>query len=378
MSLKLKRFLILTAIISTVVCTAFINENGKNASTPTVKTEENTSEGPKKEKFNPGDMIMEHVVDAHEWHVTQFGNVHVVVPLPILLYDQGKFVFFMSSKFEHGHKSYLGYKIEEAKGANNGKIVKVLPDGETTDKTAKLPFDFSITKTVFAMLLSLILMCFVFISVANTYKKHPNQPPRGLQAWIEPVILFVRDDIAKPSIGEERHARFMPFLLMLFFFILFNNLMGLIPLFPGGANVTGNIAVTMVLAVITFIITTFSTNKAYWSHLINMPGVPIWLKLPVPLMPFVEIFGVFIKPVVLMIRLFANITGGHIIILGFVCLIFIFGEKNIWLDTVVGPFSYAFMVFMNLLELLVAFLQAYVFTLLAAIYFGMAKVESHH
>ena len=227
------------------------------------------------------------------------------------------------------------------------------------------------------MLLSLILMCLVFISVANTYKKHPNQPPRGLQAWVEPVILFVRDDIAKPSIGEERHARFMPFLLMLFFFILFNNLMGLIPLFPGGANVTGNIAVTLVLAVITFAITTFSTNKAYWSHLINMPGVPIWLKLPIPLMPFVEIFGVFIKPVVLMIRLFANITGGHII-LGFVCLIFIFGEKNIWLDTVVGPFSYAFMVFMNLLELLVAFLQAYVFTLLAAIYFGMAKVESHH
>jgi F-type H+-transporting ATPase subunit a len=378
MSLKLKRFLILTAIISTVVCTAFINKNGKNDSTPTVKTEEKTSDGPKKEKFSPGDMIMEHVVDAHEWHITQFGNVPVVVPLPVILYDQGKLVFFMSSKFEHGHKSYLGYKVEEAKGANNGKIVRVLADGETTDKTAKLPFDFSITKTVFAMFLSLILMCLVFISVARAYKKRPNQAPSGLQSLIEPVILFVRDDIAKPSIGEERYARFMPFLLMVFFFILFNNLMGIIPLFPGGANVTGNIAVTMTLAVFTFVITTFSTNKAYWSHLVNMPGVPIWLKLPVPLMPFVEIFGVFIKPVVLMIRLFANITGGHIIILGFVCLIFIFGEKNVWIDTVVGPFSYVFMIFMNLLELLVAFLQAYVFTLLSAIYFGMAKEESHH
>lgn len=378
MSLKLKRFLILTAIISTVVCTAFINEKGQNASTPTVKSEEITSEGPKEEKFNPGDMILEHVVDAHEWHITQIGNLPIVVPLPVILYDQGKLVCFMSSKFEHGHKSYNGYKVEEAKGPNKGKIVKVLPDGETTDVKAKLPFDFSITKTVFAMFLSLILMCFVFISVARAYKRNPNQAPRGLQSLIEPVILFVRDDIAKPSIGEERYARFMPFLLMLFFFILFNNLMGLVPLFPGGANVTGNIAVTMVLAVITFVITTFSTNKSYWSHLINMPGVPIWLKLPIPLMPFVEIFGVFIKPVVLMIRLFANITGGHIIILGFVCLIFIFGEKNIWLDTIVGPFSYLFMVFMNLLELLVAFLQAYVFTLLAAIYFGMAKVESHH
>ncbi len=377
MSLKLKRFLILAVVISSVVCTAFISEGSKNASTPTVKAEETTSEGPKEEKFNPGEMIMEHVVDAHEWHITQVGNYRVVVPLPVILYDQGKLVCFMSNKFEHGHKSYLGYKIENAKGANNGKIVKVLPDGVTTDANAKIPFDFSITKTVCAMLLSLILMCWIFISVAQAYRKRPNQAPKGLQSLMEPVILFVRDDIAIPSIGKERYERFMPFLLMVFFFILFNNIMGVIPLFPGGANVTGNIAITMTLAVLTFIITTFSTNTAYWTHLVNMPGVPIWLKLPVPLMPFVEIFGVFIKPVVLMIRLFANITGGHIIILGFVCLIFIFGEKNVWVDTVVAPFSYVFMIFMNLLELLVAFLQAYVFTLLSAIYFGMAKEESH-
>jgi len=284
----------------------------------------------------------------------------------------------MSNKFENVHKSYLGYKIEEAAGANKGKIVKVMSDGETTDKAATLPFDLSITKTVFAMFLSLIIMCLVFISVARAYRKHPNQPPKGMQALLEPVILFVRDDIAKPSIGEERYARFMPFLLMIFFFILTNNIMGVIPLFPGGANVTGNIAVTLTLAVFTFVITTFSTDKNYWKHLVDMPGVPIWLKLPVPLMPFVEIFGVFIKPVVLMIRLFANITGGHIIILGFVCLIFIFGEKNAWLTTVVGPFSFLFMIFVYLLELLVAFLQAYVFTLLSALYFGMAKVGSHH
>jgi len=377
MSLKVRRFLIFAAIVSTVVFSAFINENSKNNSSPTQKSEATASEATQKEKFNPGVMIMEHVLDAHEWHITQFGNTPVILPLPIILFDQGKFVCFMSTKFEHGTKSYLGYKIEEAAGPNNGKIVKVLADGET-DKTAKLPFDLSITKTVFAMLLSLVIMCLVFISVARTYRKHPNQAPKGLQSLLEPIILFVRDDIAKPSIGADRYARFMPFLLTVFFFILTNNIMGVIPLFPGGANVTGNIAVTMTLAVFTFIITSFSTDKNYWRHLVDMPGVPIWLKLPIPIMPFVEIFGVFIKPVVLMIRLFANITGGHIIILGFVSLIFIFGEKNVWLTGIAGPFSFLFMIFVYCLELLVAFLQAYVFTLLSALYFGMAKVGSHH
>ena len=377
MSLKVRRFLIFAAIVSTVVFSAFINENSKNNSSPTAKSEATASEGTQNEKFNPGVMIMEHVLDAHEWHITQFGDYPVVLPLPVILYDQGKFVCFMSSKFEHGTKSYLGYKIEEAAGPNNGKIVRALENGET-DKAAKLPFDLSITKTVFAMLLSLVIMCLVFISVARTYRKHPNQAPKGLQSLLEPVILFVRDDIAKPSIGADRYARFMPFLLTVFFFILTNNIMGVIPIFPGGANVTGNIAVTMTLAVFTFIITSFSTDKHYWRHLVDMPGVPIWLKLPIPIMPFVEIFGVFIKPVVLMIRLFANITGGHIIILGFVSLIFIFGEKNVWLTGIAGPFSFLFMIFVYCLELLVAFLQAYVFTLLSALYFGMAKVGSHH
>lgn len=378
MSLKVRRFLIFAAIVSSVVFTAFINENSKNNSTSTQKTEATASEGTQKEKFNPGEMIMEHVLDAHEWHITQFGNYPIVLPLPVIFFDQGKLVCFMSSKFDHGTKSYMGYKIGTDVGVNVGRIVKVMPDGITTDRKAKLPLDLSITKTVFAMFLSLIIMCLVFISIARTYRKHPNQAPKGLQSLLEPIILFVRDDIAKPSIGEERYARFMPFLLTVFFFILTNNIMGVIPIFPGGANVTGNIAVTMTLAVFTFVITTFSTDKYYWKHLIDMPGVPLWLKIPIPLMPFVEIFGVFIKPVVLMIRLFANITGGHIVILGFVCLIFIFGEKSPWLTSIVGPFSFLFMIFVYMLELLVAFLQAYVFTLLSALYFGMAKVGNHH
>ena len=195
---------------------------------------------------------------------------------------------------------------------------------------------------------------------------------------MEPIIVFIRDDIAKSSIGEKKYEKYMPFLLTVFFFIFLNNLMGIVPFFPGGANVTGNIAVTGVMALFTFLITSFSGNRGYWTHIINTPGVPWWLKFPLPLMPVVEIVGIFTKPFVLMIRLFANITAGHTIILGFISLIFIFGNINEFLGLGIGiGFSIPFAVFMSLLELLVAFIQAYVFTLLSALYFGMA-VEEHH
>jgi len=193
---------------------------------------------------------------------------------------------------------------------------------------------------------------------------------------VEPVILFVRDDIARPAIGHK-YKRFMPYLLTLFFFILVNNLMGLIPFFPFGANVTGNIAVTLVLALFTFLITTFSSTKTYWLHIVNTPGVPWWLKFPLPLMPIVELMGVFIKPFVLMVRLFANITAGHIIVIGFFSLIFLFGEMNVAMGFGASVISVLFTVFMSFLELLVAFIQAYVFTLLSALYFGMAVEEGH-
>jgi F-type H+-transporting ATPase subunit a len=209
------------------------------------------------------------------------------------------------------------------------------------------------------------------------YRKNEGEAPSGVQSVLEPIILFVRDDIAKPSIGEKKYLRYMPFLLTLFFFIFINNLLGLVPIFPGGANVTGNIAVTMVLAVFTFLITSFSANKNYWVHIVNTPGVPWWLKFPVPLMPIVELIGVFTKPFVLMVRLFANITAGHIIVLGFISLIFIFGQMNPGFGYGISVISIAFSIFMTLLELLVAFIQAYVFTLLSALYFGMA-IEEHH
>jgi F-type H+-transporting ATPase subunit a len=223
----------------------------------------------------------------------------------------------------------------------------------------------------------MLLICVIFISIANSYKKRKGKAPKGLQSFLEPLILFIRDDVAKASIGEKKYEKYMPYLLTLFFFIFFNNLFGLVPFFPGGANLTGNIAVTMVMALFTFVITTFSGNKNYWVHVFNTPGVPWWLKFPVPLMPLVEVMGVFTKPFVLMVRLFANITAGHIIVLGFMSLIFIFGAMAPAIGYGVSVVSVAFSVFMLLLELLVAFIQAYVFTLLSALYFGMATEEHH-
>jgi F-type H+-transporting ATPase subunit a len=233
------------------------------------------------------------------------------------------------------------------------------------------------TKNVAAIFVSVILILFLFIRIANAYKRDPLSPPKGLQSLLEPVILFIRDDVAKSSIGEKKYEKFVPFLLTIFFFILINNLLGLVPFFPGGANVTGNIAVTMVLAFFTFVITSINGNKVYWKHIFNTPGVPVWLKIPIPIMPVVELVGIFTKPFVLMIRLFANISAGHMVGLGFLSLIFLFGEMNKYLGMGISVVSVSFMVFMTFMEILVAFIQAYVFTFLSALYFGMA-VEEHH
>lgn len=337
------------------------------------------------EEYNAGKKIIEHITDAHDWHILDYKDKHghkqhVSIPLPVILYYDGKFHAFWSNKLAHGHV-HEGFRLE-TEGDNKGKIIKVIEedfvDSEAIEKEGEtgLPIDLSITKNVASIIIGSILLFIIFISIANRYKRKPNEAPKGLQSLLEPLILFIRDDIARSSIGE-RYARYMPYLLTLFFFIFFNNLFGLIPFFPGGANVTGNVAVTLVMAIFTFLITTFSGNRNYWQHIFNAPGVPWWLKFPVPLMPVIEIIGVFTKPFVLMVRLFANITAGHIIILGFISLIFIFGNMNIALGYGVSVVSVMFSVFMMLLELLVAFIQAYVFTLLSALYFGMA-IEEHH
>lgn len=332
--------------------------------------------GHEKAAFDPGTFILEHVMDSYEWHILSAGKTHVSIPLPVILYsrDQGLDIF-LSSRFDHGHASHKGYAIA-GEGDHKGKIVRVDDQGHEVEGAA-LPIDLSITKTVFAMLVSLLLILLIFLPVARKYLKNAGRAPSGFQSLIEPIILFVRDDIAIPSIGHHRYGKFMPFLLTVFFFILINNLMGIIPVPPGGANVTGNIAITAVLAVATFVITTLSADRHYWKHIFNAPGVPWWLKFPVPLMPFIELMGVFTKPLVLCIRLFANILAGHFIVLSFIVLIFIFGQIHWMAGYGVSVISVLFYVFMTLLELLVSFIQAYVFTLLSALYFGMAREEAH-
>lgn len=323
------------------------------------------------EKLNAGELIMDHIGDAYEWHIATAGETHISIPLPVILYsEESGFHVFMSSKFHHGHDSYKGFHIAGKDSPNKGKIVEMVKGEEVR------PFDFSITKNALAIFFSVILMLWIFTSVAKSYKNRPNRPPKGLQSLLEPLILFIRDDIAKASIGKN-YERFLPFLLSLFFFIFLNNILGLIPIFPAGANITGNIAVTLVLAVFTFVITSVSGNKNYWKHIVNTPGVPWWLKVPIPLMPIIEILSMFTKPFVLMVRLFANITAGHIIALGFFSLIFVFGEMAAVAGYGVSVLTISFTVFLTFLELLVAFIQAYVFTLLSALYFGMATEEEH-
>lgn len=328
------------------------------------KTERKTEA---KEKFNASAYILEHLADSHEWHLfTKADGESVAIYLPVILYTKEKGIsLFSSKKLAHGHE-YKGFKLEE-EGALKGKIVSVNEAGVIDEE--KLPLDLSITKTVVAMMSAALIGLIIFLSLARSYKKSGISYPKGMQSFLEPVILFVRDDIAIPNLGHK-YEKFMPYLLTAFFFILINNLMGLIPFPPPfGGNVTGNIAITFLLAFCTFIIIQFNGNKSYWKHVFATPGVPFWL---LPIMIPVELIGLISKPFALMIRLFANILAGHIVILSLICLIFIFG--TVWLS----PVSIFFVIFMDFMELLVAFLQAYIFTLLSALFISMAVQEDHH
>lgn len=320
-----------------------------------------------KQKFDASSFILDHVADSHEWHIaTKANGEAVAIYLPVILYSKENGLdLFSSKKLAHGH-IYKGYKLEE-EGELKGKIVFADEAGVVDEK--HLPLDFSMTKAVIGMLFAAIVGLFLFISLGRSYKKTGISHPQGIQSFLEPVVLFIRDDVAIPNLGEHRYEKYMPYLLSAFFFILINNLFGLIPFPPPfGANVTGNIAVTFVLAFCTFVITQFSGNKTYWKHIFMAPGVPIWL---LPVMIPVELIGIISKPFALMIRLFANITAGHIIVLSLICLIFIFDSLAI------APVSIFFVIFMDCLELLVAFLQAYIFTLLSALFIGMAIPEHH-
>ncbi|MFM1876079.1 MAG: hypothetical protein RL266_1816 [Bacteroidota bacterium] len=344
------------------------------------------------EAFNAGDMIMHHVTDAHDIHLMDIGGHAISIPLPIiLLSSEDGISVFLSSAFHHGHAAKNRYILDHGHiyrlGENNPFAESEhlnAADAKSMGFTSEdwggffrgesgAFIDLSITKTAFGILLTIAIMFFVFMSIANSYKRNPNEAPKGLQSFMEPIILFVRDEIAKPSVGP-RYEKFLPYLLTIFFFIWTANMLGLIP-FIGGFNVTGNIAVTLVLALFTFVITNLSGNKYYWKH-IFAPDIPKPLYI---LMIPIEVMGVFIKPIVLCARLFANITAGHIIILAFMSLIFIFANQyGTGAGFGVSIVSLAFAIFMNIMEILVAFLQAYVFTLLSALYFGAAVEEHAH
>jgi F-type H+-transporting ATPase subunit a len=330
----------------------------------------------KEKKFNPGELIMDHISDAHDWHLWGEGDHSTSIPLPVIIYsgERGLSVF-SSAHFHHGHKTYKGYKLEHNTIVAVNEMEEVdAHEAVVNEELTKNLWDISISKNVVTLFFSAILLLWLFISVAKTYARNLNAAPKGKQSFVEPMITFIRDEVAKPSIGPK-FEKYVPYLLTVFFFILINNLLGLIPIFPGGTNLTGNIAITMSLAVITLIVVTLTANGSYWRHIFAMPGIPIGILI---ILTPIEILGFILRPFVLMIRLFANITAGHIIALSFYSLIFIFGEMNTGLGYGVSVLSIAFTIFMGFLELLVAFLQAYVFTLLTAMYFGAAIEEHHH
>jgi F-type H+-transporting ATPase subunit a len=310
------------------------------------------------EKFNPSEMIMHHIGDAYDWHFATIGGHHYSLPLPIILYspEKGLSVFSSSKLASHGEHGeapeYMGYRFD-----HHGHL-------ESTDGSKF--YDFSITKNAASIMLGGLIILIVFLTVAKSFKKNEGKAPTGIQSFMEPLILFIRDDVAVPNMGEKKAGKYLPLLLTIFFFIWINNILGL---FPSGANASGNIAFTMTMAVIVALVTNFSGNRHYWTHILWTPGVPLPLRI---IMLPVELIGVITKPFALMIRLFANITAGHIIILSLFSFIFIFESLA------VGIPAGAFAIAMMFMELFVAALQAYIFTMLSALFIGTAIEDHHH
>ncbi len=317
------------------------------------------------EKLNIPEVVLEHLGDSYEWHIASYKGKHLSIPLPVIIRSSntGKWYFCSPHSLPQGF-----FFNEEA----HGKIYEKMPDG-----TVKRPIDLSITRNVLQIWIVVAILIVVFLCCAQWYKKHDekSEAPKGFIGAVEMLVMMINDDVIKESIGEKYYKPYAPFLLTVFFFILVTNLIGLVPVFPGGSNVTGNINITFFLALCTFLAINLFGNKEYWKD-IFWPNVPIFLKA-IPIMPAIELFGVFTKPFALMIRLFANMMAGHAVILSFTCVIFLGWSMGVGYGLGLNAFSIVMLLFMNCLELLVAFVQAYVFTMLSAVFIGLAHQEHH-
>ena len=317
-------------------------------------------------------IIFDHVKDSYEWHITTVGDTHVTLPLPIILYSSRTgWVVFSSSVFHHADE-YNGFRISRS-GNYEGKIVEL----DAYGNERRPAFDLSLTKTVVSVFIISLLLILIVVGTARWYRnrKPSDEAPRGFVGVMEMVIIMVVEGVIKPNVGST-YKKYVPFLLTVFFMIFLTNLMGLLPIFPGGANVTGNISIALALALCTFVAVNVFGNKEYYKE-IFWPDVPVWLKLPVPLMPIIELVGVMVKPFALTIRLFANILAGHTALLAFVSIIFVTMAVNKYIGGAMTAVSVFFTIFMNVLELLVAFIQAFVFTMLSSVFIGLSQPEHH-
>ena len=325
-----------------------------------------------KQEVDVGEILFGHIGDSYGWHITEWNGSHIVIPLPCIVHSSTGWHLFMSSKLEHGHE-YEGLFIAQ-EGRYEDKIVERGADGQLIR-----PFDISITKNVASLMFTAVLLITLVLAAGRWYRKNDasEKAPGGFTGLMEMMIMMVNDDLIKPSIGEKEYRKYAPYLLTAFFFIFISNLLGIVPFFPGGANVTGNIAVTMVLALFTFAAVNIFANKHYWKEIL-WPDVPVFLKFPIPIMQTIELFGMIAKPFSLMVRLFANIMAGHAMILGLVSVIFVTVKLGPVINGSMTGITMLFGVFMDCLELLVAFIQAYVFTMLSAVFIGLSRQEEHH
>lgn len=318
--------------------------------------------------FDMDEYLYGHVRDSYEWHITTVNGHPVSIPLPVIVASKtgNGFHIFSSRRLEEGE--YEGFYIAPAGSRYENKIVERSAAGSEVR-----PWDFSVTKNVAGLMINSALLLLIVLGTSRWYRRHDalEEAPKGGAGLMEMLVTMIEDDVIKGSVGED-YKKYSPYLLTAFFFIFINNLMGIVPFFPGGANVTGNIAVTLVLALFTFFIVNLFGNKHYWKDIL-WPDVPTWLKVPVPLMPAIEIVGMFTKPFSLMVRLFANILAGHFMILGVVAVVFLTAGLGAALNGGLTFVAILLGVFMDCLELLVAFIQAYVFTMLSAVFIGLSR-----